>query len=262
MMDVDPQQPQQYTILRIKRKRTDEPLDALVVENRARKKRSPRGLNIFQFAQTVEQDAWEDEKRRKDLREQISRLAKETSNNSVEAPPSALPTAEQKPPPSIGRPPKDDPSRRYTIVKQDESGNEKPRLPTSPPKVISHKDLPPKQTDFKMYDAILYGDGGIPAPTFDSDMDKFLPMLTDYLKIHDISPPGSPSAATSAAKSSVPIPESKSQGDDYVWDVFYHRPTTLSEWNAAIANIGTLCVYFFYFDWQGFLVSCFLNLVG
>jgi hypothetical protein len=29
MMDVDPQQPQQYTILRIKRKRTDEPLDAL-----------------------------------------------------------------------------------------------------------------------------------------------------------------------------------------------------------------------------------------
>jgi hypothetical protein len=50
------------------------------------------------------------------------------------------------------------------------------------PKVISHKDLPPKQTDFKMYDAILYGDGGTPAPTFDSDMDKFLPMLTDYLK--------------------------------------------------------------------------------
>jgi hypothetical protein len=28
-MDVDLQEPQQYTILRIKRKRTDEPLDAL-----------------------------------------------------------------------------------------------------------------------------------------------------------------------------------------------------------------------------------------
>jgi hypothetical protein len=91
MMDVDPQQPQQYTILRIKRKRTDEPLDALgtslksrlpppqvdmadisVVENRARKKRSPKGLNIFQFAQTVEHDAWEDEKRRRDL--QVCRI--------------------------------------------------------------------------------------------------------------------------------------------------------------------------------------------
>lgn len=29
--------------------------------------------------------------------------------------------------------------------------------------------------------------------------------------------------------------------DDYVWDVFYHRPATLSEWNAA-ANVGTVCV--------------------
>jgi hypothetical protein len=81
-------------------------------------------------------------------------------------------------------------------------------------------------------------------------------------KVHDMSPPGFPSAATSAAESSVPILESKSQGDDYVWDVFYHRPTTLGEWNAAIANIGTLCVDFFYFHLQGFLVSCFLNLVG
>ena len=26
---------------------------------------------------------------------------------------------------------------------------------------------------------------------------------------------------------------------DYVWDVFYHRPATLTEWNAA-ANVGTL----------------------
>lgn len=29
--------------------------------------------------------------------------------------------------------------------------------------------------------------------------------------------------------------------DDYVWDVFYHRPATLSEWNEA-ANIATLYV--------------------
>jgi hypothetical protein len=28
---------------------------------------------------------------------------------------------------------------------------------------------------------------------------------------------------------------------DYVWDVFYHRPATLSEWNEA-ANVGTLWV--------------------
>lgn len=34
---------------------------------------------------------------------------------------------------------------------------------------------------------------------------------------------------------------STSKSDDYVWDVFYHRPATLSEWNEA-ANVGTLCV--------------------
>jgi hypothetical protein len=33
-----------------------------------------------------------------------------------------------------------------------------------------------------MYDAILYGNRSAPAPAFDSEMDKFLPMLTDYLK--------------------------------------------------------------------------------
>jgi len=239
MMDVDSQQPQHYTILRIKRKRTEEPLDALVVENRVRKKRSPRGSDIFQFAQTVEHDAWQDEKRRQDLQAQISRLAKETSKQ-VEPLPLTLPTTEQRPPPlSVGCQPKDDPSRRYTIISQNGFENETPRLPTSPPKVISRKDLPSKKTDFKMYDAILSSDGNTPSPAFDSEMDKFLPMLTDYLKIHDMSPPGSLSTRHLALGSSSTIQESTSQSGDYVWDVFYHRPTKLSEWN-AIANIGTL----------------------
>lgn len=34
------------------------------------------------------------------------------------------------------------------------------------------------------------------------------------------------------------LPQSALDGD-YVWDVFYHRPATLSEWNEA-ANVGTL----------------------
>ena len=112
-----------------------------------------------------------------------------------------------------------------------------------------------------MYDAILSGDGAS-APAFDSEMDKFMPMLTDYLKseayvcprvmlsclislceVHDMSPPSSPYAGNTV-KPSVPIPESKSQDADYVWDVFYHRPTKLSEWN-AVANFGTLCVDFY-----------------
>lgn len=48
--------------------------------------------------------------------------------------------------------------------------------------MISHKDLQAKKKTFRMYDAILSGaDGGTP-PQFDPEMDKFMPMLTDYLK--------------------------------------------------------------------------------
>lgn len=36
------------------------------------------------------------------------------------------------------------------------------------------------------------------------------------------------------------LPQSALDGD-YVWDVFYHRPATLSEWIEA-ANVGTLWV--------------------
>ena len=35
----------------------------LVVESRVRRKKSRGGVGVFQFAQTVEQDAWKDEKR-------------------------------------------------------------------------------------------------------------------------------------------------------------------------------------------------------
>ncbi|KZP05212.1 hypothetical protein FIBSPDRAFT_923225 [Athelia psychrophila] len=235
-MDVDAQPGQPFTILRIKRKRNEEPLDALVVESRVRKKRSRKGLNVFQFAQTVEEDTWEDEKRRKDLQEQISIIAKA---RAAEAPASAGAEADGKPPsPTVSRPQKGDPSRRYTIVKQEEPEDEKPRLPTAPPKVLSHKDVAAKAADFKMYDAILSGaEKKTPSSGFDSDMDKFLPMLSDYLKIHDMTPPGSPSLKK---PSSSALPAIGKSDDDYVWDVFYHRPASLSEWNAVAANVGTL----------------------
>lgn len=82
-MEVDPTSPvssQPYTILRIKRKRNEEPLDALgkrfsvivypgnnkraVTESSLRRKKRG-GLDVFQFAETVEPEAWGD--RAKDL---------------------------------------------------------------------------------------------------------------------------------------------------------------------------------------------------
>lgn len=53
------------------------------------------------------------------------------------------------------------------------------------PKVIAAKDLPPKtspDSNFKLYDAILQSEKRPKTPEPDSEMDKFLPMLQDYLK--------------------------------------------------------------------------------
>jgi hypothetical protein len=74
---------QSCTILRIKRKRNEEPLDALgktlvnsmfhnslyliVVDSRVRRKKSRGGVGVFQYAQTVENDAWDDVQRQKDI---------------------------------------------------------------------------------------------------------------------------------------------------------------------------------------------------
>src|SRR5882762_5624663 len=135
--------------------------------------------------------------------EQISRLAKEVPT-PVKVPPSTMPVTERKVSLlATGGHKKNDPNRRYTIIKQDGSETERPRFPTSPyaarapkfcndsisdavslsqsPKVMSHKDLPQKEMGFKMYDVILSGEGDAPAPTFDPEMEKFMPMLTDYL---------------------------------------------------------------------------------
>lgn len=38
-----------------------------VVDQGPRKKRSKAGLNVFRFAETVEVEAWEDERKKKDL---------------------------------------------------------------------------------------------------------------------------------------------------------------------------------------------------
>ncbi|RDB17900.1 RNA polymerase II nuclear localization protein IWR1 [Hypsizygus marmoreus] len=226
-MEIDPA-PQSYTILRIKRKRNEEPLDALVVESRVRRKKSRGGIGMFQFAKTVENDVWQDEKQAKDIQEQVSRLARESSAAST-------PEARRTSSPAISRQKED--ARRYTILQSEEHDLETPkvqRAPTSPPKVISAKDLPPKtlSPDVKMYDAVLAADKAS-APAIDPEMEKFLPMLNDYLKLHDVAmePPDKGVAGGGALSSS--------KSDDYVWDVFYHRPATLSEWNDA-ANVGTL----------------------
>ncbi|KAJ7202824.1 hypothetical protein GGX14DRAFT_653014 [Mycena pura] len=228
---------QSYTILRIKRKRNEEPLDALVVESRRRKRSRGGAGGVFRFAQTVEHDAWTDEAKKRDIQDQISRLAREkallspASAATEPVPSTSAPLRQTQATPPV---PKDDPNRRYKIILQEEEAPPpRRRFPSSPPKVISAKDRALKAEDtnngFKMYDAVLSAEAASTAAA-DEQMERFMPMLNDYLKLHDLTP--DPLVAE-------PPPASKSSADDYVWDVFYHRPTTLTEWN-EIANVGTL----------------------
>ena len=124
------------------------------------------------------------------------------------------------------------------------------------PKVLSSKDIAKSPVDFKMYDAIPASQQSLSTED-SSEINKFLPMLNDYLKsevanitsfgtafneriVHDIDV-GSEMNPPAVKKPGQPIlPESALDGD-YVWDVFYHRPATLSEWIEA-ANVGTLWV--------------------
>ncbi|KAJ6466386.1 hypothetical protein C8R45DRAFT_839220 [Mycena sanguinolenta] len=225
-MDVDVGGPlaQSYTILRIKRKRNEEPLDALGMLS----KKSRGGVGVFEFAQTVEHDAWEDDRRKRDIEDQISRLARERASTTLD--PRSSPNARASP-----SAPKDDPLRRYKIIAHEEEVPVRRRLPSSPPKVVSAKDVLPKvkDTGFKLYDAVLSADKS--TTVGDEEMEKFMPMLSEYLKLNDISA----STSTSSVVETLPPSESSSASEDYVWDVFYHRPATLTEWNEA-ANVGTL----------------------
>ncbi|ETW81994.1 hypothetical protein HETIRDRAFT_451648 [Heterobasidion irregulare TC 32-1] len=223
---------QPYTILRIKRKRNEEPLDALVVESVRRKKSRP-GLDVFRFAETVAEGEW-DERRAKEVQDRISALARERMNN-----PAAI-ASEARPRP--------DSTRQYTVITQ-EDPQVLPRLPVAPPQVMSTKELERQKQqkindDFKLYDAILASDAPpVPsAPEVDEEMEKFQSLLQDYLQVHDItpfSPPLSALASSRALPVQMPPPSAPSDDPDYVYDVFYHRAGALLE-NENVTNIGTL----------------------
>ncbi|KAI0316267.1 hypothetical protein OF83DRAFT_262772 [Amylostereum chailletii] len=236
-MEVDlPTPTPPYTILRIKRKRTDEPLDALVIESRVRRKKSKGGVDLFQFATTVEQDAWSDAKRTRDLQDRISALARERAKKNEQEQqklqPAALPVST---PVSV---PRDGAARQYTIIQEEKSSR---RFPTAPPKVWSSTELEKAKSDFKMYDAVLALDA--PAAPVDEEMEKFLPMLQDYLKIHDIDPSSGPSSTSMTSSTSNDLPAADpvppTDDPDYVWDIFYHRAGLDNDEIKAV-NIATL----------------------
>ncbi|KAI0088498.1 hypothetical protein BDY19DRAFT_947965 [Irpex rosettiformis] len=244
---MEPETQQQYTILRIKRKRNEEPLDALVVEGGARRKKTKGPMNVFQFAETVEPTTWHDERQKQDLQTRISNLARRETISKrgmqfkPSAPGDASKSAENAAPPTPERkaprklPQIDDPSRKYTIVPSESVQSPVKTVsrmrPTEPPKVHSYKDL--QKASFTMYEAIPSSKSvaNMAGPPDDPEIAKFLPMLNDYLRL---SGEGS-SLSTSSSENAVP-----NDDDDYVWDVFYSRPATFREFYSSYSNVGTV----------------------
>ncbi|KAH9891997.1 hypothetical protein C8Q73DRAFT_763543 [Cubamyces lactineus] len=249
-MDVDPpqalQQQQPYAILRIKRKRNEEPLDALVVDSAPRRKRSRGGLNVFQYAGTVEQAAWDDEQQKKELERRLAGLARDStqkkpegvagpSTSAAAAPASApvsapAPTSPAKPHTAPGqttmRTHYEAPSRTYTIVPQEQIPTEhhvRKHNATAPPKVYSSKEMEEmkRSAAFKMYDAVPSSVSGAVISDTDKEIEKFLPLLKEYLSVNDVAPPA-PTPQTTGA-------HGEGMDEDYVYDVFYQRPTTFQE---------------------------------
>ncbi|KAG1749352.1 hypothetical protein EDB19DRAFT_1893655 [Suillus lakei] len=190
----------------------------LVIESRVRRKKTKGGRDVFQFVQTVEETVWEDKQLQETIQNHISKLSQNHDENNMQ---SSVPADVTNLFGAQRHRQLADEGRRYTIVPTRESA-ENIKFATSPPKVISAKDAH-SPSDFRMYDAVP-ADQKPTSPVFGSDVERFLPMLQNYLRMND-----EPSQVLSAAP----------PAEDYVWDVFYRRPCTLSEWN-SVANIGTL----------------------
>ena len=131
------------------------------------------------------------------------------------------------------------------------------------PKVLSSKDLV-SQSSVKIYDAVL--EAPLEEEKMEQDMDKFLELVREYLsgmyyvattffnEIHV----GTVTDNDGAHPESITQPESQeiksdkvnaSTSDDYVYDIFYHRPATISEWTSA-ANMATVTGLPDYLDFE------------
>ncbi|TFK20591.1 hypothetical protein FA15DRAFT_673326 [Coprinopsis marcescibilis] len=233
--------PAGYTILRIKRRRDEEPLDALVVESGSRRKRGKGPGGMFQYAETVEDGVWKDETTQREIQEKISRLAKE-SETKADWKASVPPVPDRQSPLLSKQEPVAGVKRKYTIIEAEQDGPGQKAGPSSPLATNPPTGEVKSANDFKMYDAIP---SAPPAEEVDPEMEKFQTLLNEFLSLNDVKPKPTPTAQPS---SSEPI---KSTGkatdtvvdaprsDDYVWDVFYHRPATLTEWN-EVAKVGTV----------------------
>ncbi|KAI8088686.1 uncharacterized protein BX664DRAFT_331121 [Halteromyces radiatus] len=237
-MDQQKEAPQ--LLLRIKRKRTEEPLDALLVQHqdlpdvkndkRLRKnsltnnstlKVSAMALpRIFRLAETVEEDSFKNIKEAKKLKERISRRSFLGNQQNVNT--EDIEAKRDKKTQTLQNNAK---QARYRVINQNRSKSDK----NIPPVVQSSSEKAAEDL-FQMYEAVkdekrepgpkLFVDDEEENP--DDIMCNFIPMVKEYLTLNDRT-------------------EEEPEEDDYVYDVYYcDKSTDLTATGIAGPNVGSL----------------------
>ncbi|KAG2208640.1 hypothetical protein INT46_001366 [Mucor plumbeus] len=221
---------EQITILRIKRKRTEEPLDALLVhqENEKRiKKNNEKQKSIlsvsatalptlFRLAETVEQKSFSNLDEAKKLKDRISRriqpgTSRPQTPTSIEGRKDRL-VKEQKEASN---------KARYRVIHQNRSKIDE----DAPPVVQSSSEKAAKDL-FQMYEAVKDEDNSKQAKLFVDDdiedpddiMCNFIPMVKEYLTLQE---------------------KEEEKEEDYVYDVYYRDDENIEQ-SMNLMNVGSL----------------------
>ncbi|KAG9100122.1 hypothetical protein FS749_016209 [Ceratobasidium sp. UAMH 11750] len=254
----------------VKRKRVDEPMDALMIDLPSQSKRyrgsvvgptDARGM--FTLAETLTEDpSLLDDQRTKDLQKRLAMINQEPRASPKVASPAAMslsmsPTARTPAP------------REYKVLRPTRAPTSASLSATIPPPIASRAPIPitvpgqplavttgmrtgpgagidndgPTPSNFVLYEAVPARATEV-EQTQESgpEMDEFQDLLKEYLRVNDISldapPPRKPVTVSTHASKKL----AEDEEEEYVWDVFYQRANLsgdLSIWD-GLANVGTL----------------------
>ncbi|CEP15004.1 hypothetical protein [Parasitella parasitica] len=222
---------EQLTILRIKRKRTEEPLDALFVhqENEKRIKKNNESQKselsvsatalptLFRLAETVEEKSFLNLDEAKKLKDRISRRIQPGTSRPQS------PTATENRKDRLIKEQKEASNKaRYRVIHQNRSKADE----SAPPVVQSSSEKAAKDL-FQMFEAVkdedtaskkanLFVDDDIEDP--DDIMCNFIPMVKEYLTLQE---------------------KEEEKEEDYVYDVYYRDDKNIEQ-SLALTNVGSL----------------------
>ncbi|KAG9103938.1 hypothetical protein FRC06_006883 [Ceratobasidium sp. 370] len=255
----------------VKRKRVDEPMDALMIDLPSQSKRyrgSVVGLadarGMFTLAETLTEDPSRlDDQRTKDLHKRLTMINQEPRASPKVASPAAMS-------PSMSPTVRTPAPREYKVLRSARAPNSASLSGVTPSPVASRAPVPipvpgqplaattgmrtgagagidndsPTPSNLVLYEAVPAGATEV-EQTQESgpEMEEFQDLLKEYLRVNDISldaPP--PRKPVTASAPHVPKKASEEEEEEYVWDVFYQRANLsgdLSIWD-GLANVGTL----------------------